>query len=131
MKRFLSFRWTLLALALVAMVGGAYVAHNYAAAAEDGRIVQIATQLGARAETDFGLMMVRRLTHTGSTLRGRSISFKASVAAVVQAKAFGLLSARKIAPVIDSTFPMVDAAGAHRRLEASQHIGKIILTIGD
>ena len=112
------------------IVGGEYVARNYAAAAEDGRIVQIATQLGARAETDFLMMMVKRLTHTGSTLRARPVSFKASVASAVRSQALGLFAAGKVVPVIDSTFPLSEAAAAHRRLETSKHIGKIILTIG-
>ena len=111
------------------MIGGDYVARNYIAAAEDGRIVQIALQKGARAETDFRLMMVKRLTHTGSTLRPRPISFKAEVAAALHEHVWPLLAARKVVPVIDSTFPLARAADAHARMESSAHFGKIVLTV--
>ncbi|MCR4283408.1 MAG: NAD(P)H-quinone oxidoreductase [Bauldia sp.] len=111
------------------MVGGDYIARNYAAAAEDGRIVQIALQKGARAETDFRLLMTKRLIHTGSTLRPRPVSFKAEVAAVLHEKVWPLLAARKVVPVIDSTFPLVRAADAHARMETSAHVGKIVLTV--
>ncbi|MEX2319691.1 MAG: NAD(P)H-quinone oxidoreductase, partial [Bauldia sp.] len=111
------------------MIGGDYVARNYIAAAEDGRIVQIALQKGARAETDFRLMMVKRLTHTGSTLRPRPISFKASVAAALLEEVWPLLAQRKVVPVIDSTFPLARAADAHARMESSAHFGKIVLTV--
>jgi putative PIG3 family NAD(P)H quinone oxidoreductase len=112
------------------MIGGDYVSRNYLAAADDGRIVQIALQKGARAEADFRLLMVKRLTHTGSTLRPRPVSFKAEVAADLHANVWPLLAARKIAPVIDSTFPLVRAAEAHARMESSAHFGKIVLTVG-
>ena len=111
------------------MVGGDYVARNYMAAAEEGRIVQIATQNGARAEANFHLMMVKRLVHTGSTLRPRPVSFKAEVAAALYEHVWPLLVARKVAPVIDVTFPLVDAAKAHARIESSAHVGKIVLTV--
>jgi NADPH2:quinone reductase len=113
------------------MVGGDYVGRNYAAAAEEGRIVQIAAQRGRRAEVDLRQIMDKRLTHTGSTLRGRSIGFKASVAKAVRAHVLPLFAAGSVAPVIDSTFPLAAAADAHRRMEASEHIGKIVLTVGD
>ncbi|MEX0852686.1 MAG: zinc-binding dehydrogenase, partial [Bauldia sp.] len=112
------------------MVGGDYVARNFAAAAEDGRIVQIATQGGARAEIDLRQIMDKRLTHTGSTLRPRPVAFKAAVAAAVRLNVFPLFAAGTLAPVIDSTFPLAAAAAAHRRLEASAHVGKIVLTVG-
>ena len=111
------------------MIGGDYVTRNYLAAAEDGRIVQIALQKGARAETDLRLLMVKRLVHTGSTLRPRPVSFKAEVAAQLREHVWPLLAARTVAPVIDATFPLGDAADAHRRMESSVHFGKIVLTV--
>ena len=111
------------------MIGGDYVGRNYLAAAEDGRIVQIALQKGARAETDFRMLMVKRLTHTGSTLRPRPVSFKASVATALLEEVWPLLAARKVVPVIDSTFPLARAADAHARMESSAHFGKIVLTV--
>jgi NADPH2:quinone reductase len=111
------------------IVGGAYVARNYEAAAEDGRIVQVSTQQGARAETNFHLMMVKRLTHTGSTLRPRPIAFKAQTMQALEKNVWPLLAARRIAPVIDATFPLREAAAAHARIEAAGHIGKIVLTV--
>jgi putative PIG3 family NAD(P)H quinone oxidoreductase len=111
------------------MIGGDYVGRNYLAAAADGRIVQIALQKGARAETDFRLLMVKRLTHTGSTLRPRPVSFKAEVAAALLDEVWPLLAARKVVPVIDSTFSLARAADAHARLESSAHFGKIVLTV--
>lgn len=112
------------------MVGGDYVARNYSAAAEDGRIVQIAMLDGARAEVDLGRLMVKRLTHTGSTLRPRSIAFKGGIAAELEAKVWPLLSRRQIAPVMDMIFPLADAWRAHERMEEGDHIGKIVLDVG-
>jgi putative PIG3 family NAD(P)H quinone oxidoreductase len=111
------------------MVGGDYVARNYAAAADDGRIVQIATQHGARAEAPFHLLMTKRLTHTGSTLRARPVAFKAEVARAVHANVWPLLESRKVAPVIDSTFPLARAADAHARIESGAHFGKVVLRL--
>lgn len=111
------------------MVGGDYVGRNYEAAAEDGRIVQIATQLGARVEAPVHLLMTKRLTHTGSTLRIRQVSFKAEVARAVHANVWPLFEARKVAPVIDSTYPFTRAAEAHARIESNAHFGKIVLTM--
>jgi len=111
------------------MVGGDYVARNYEAAAEDGRIVQIATQKGARVATDFRMLMVKRLTHTGSTLRVRPVAFKAELARAVHESVWPLLEARKVAPVIDRTFPLAGAADAHVCLESRDHFGKIVLTV--
>jgi putative PIG3 family NAD(P)H quinone oxidoreductase len=111
------------------MVGGDYVARNYAAAAEDGHIVQIATQHGVKAETNFYTLMVKRLTHTGSTLRPRPVAFKARVMETLQAKVWPLLAERKVVPLIDATFPLRAAAAAHARMESSVHIGKIVLTV--
>ncbi len=115
---------------IIDLIGGDYVARNYAAAAEEGRIVQIGTQHGNKAEIPIGLLMVKRLTHTGSTLRNRPVAFKAAVAEALHKNVWPLFAARKVAPVIDSTFPLVDAAKAQARMEASQHIGKIVLTTG-
>lgn len=112
------------------MVGGDYVARNYLAAAVDGRIVQIATQAGAVASTDFARLMVKRLTHTGSTLRPRSIEFKGAIAAALEAKVWPLLGVRKVAPVLDMIFPLTEAWRAHERMEESEHIGKIVLDVG-
>lgn len=111
------------------MVGGDYVSRNYAAAAEDGRIVQIATLGGAKAEADIARLMVKRLTHTGSTLRPRSVAFKAAIAAELERKVWPLLSERKIAPVMDMIFPLKEAWRAHERMEEGEHIGKIVLDV--
>jgi len=110
------------------MVGGDYIERNYEAAAVEGRIVQIAFQGSPKATVDFRRIMLKRLTHTGSTLRARSIEDKAAIARAVEAHALPLVAAGKVKPVIDSTFPLSEAAAAHSRLEASAHIGKIVLT---
>ncbi|MCX7303026.1 MAG: NAD(P)H-quinone oxidoreductase [Hyphomicrobiales bacterium] len=112
------------------MVGGDYVARNYNAAAVEGRIVQIATQAGAVASTDFAKLMVKRLTHTGSTLRPRSVEFKGGIAAALEAEVWPLLGVRKVAPVLDMIFPLHDAWRAHERMEDGEHIGKIVLDVG-
>jgi putative PIG3 family NAD(P)H quinone oxidoreductase len=112
------------------MVAGSYVARNYQAAADDGRIVQIAVQGGPKAETDFSVLMRKRLTHTGSTLRPRSVAFKAQVAAELEEKVWPLLAERRVAPVMDMIFPLRDAWRAHERMEAGEHIGKIVLDVG-
>lgn len=113
------------------MVGGDYVTRNYEAAAEDGRIVQIAVQKGARAEVDVRRLMVKRLVHTGSTLRPRSVAFKAGVAQTLHEKVWPLFETRRIAPVIGSTYPLGAAVDAHHRMEAGDHIGRIVLTVAD
>ena len=112
------------------MVGGDYVARNYAAAAVEGRIVQIATQGGAVASTDFARLMVKRLTHTGSTLRPRTVAFKGEIAAALEANVWPLLATRKVAPVMDMIFPLKEAWRAHERMEEGEHIGKIVLDVG-
>lgn len=109
------------------MVGGAYTGRNYRAAAMDGRIVQIAFLGGPKAETNFMPVMLKRLTHTGSTLRARSIQFKAQIASELQEKVWPLIESGKIKPVMDSTFNLADANKAHERMESSNHIGKIVL----
>ncbi len=111
------------------MVGGAYVAKNYAAAAESGRIVQIAFLEGALVSLDLRPLMLKRLTHTGSTLRPRTIAEKAAIAAALESQVWPLLAAGRCRPVIDSRFSLREAASAHRRMESSAHIGKILLTI--
>lgn len=112
------------------MIGGDYAARNFRAAAQDGRILQIATMKGARAEVDLGALMLKRLTHAGSTLRSRPIEFKAAIAGALENKVWPLLAAGQVKPVIDSTFPLSRANEAHIRMESSLHIGKIVLTMG-
>jgi putative PIG3 family NAD(P)H quinone oxidoreductase len=111
------------------MVGGDYVQRNHDAAAVGGRIVQIATLNGARAEVDIARLMVKRLVHTGSTLRPRDLAFKGAIAAALREKVWPLLESGRVAPVIDSVFPLAEAAAAHRRL-GEDHIGKVMLKIG-
>jgi NADPH2:quinone reductase len=113
------------------VVGGDYVARNYEAAAEDGRIVQIATQMGSRPEVPIHVLMMKRLTHTGSTLRVRPVSFKAEVARTVHDNVWPLFEARKVAPVIDSTFPLARVTEAHARIESDAHFGKVVLIVAD
>ena len=112
------------------MVGGDYIARNYEAAAIEGRIVQIALQGGAVASADFSKIMVKRLTHTGSTLRPRTVEFKAAIAAALEAQVWPLLGTRRIAPVMDMIYPLTDAWRAHERMEEGEHIGKIVLDVG-
>jgi NADPH2:quinone reductase len=111
------------------MVGGDYVARNYAAAAFRGRIVQIATLNGAKATIDLRPLMQKRLVHTGSTLRPRSVAEKAQIAGALREKVWPLLAAGRCKPLIDSTFPLADAAKAHALMESSAHVGKIVLTV--
>ncbi|WP_410000537.1 NAD(P)H-quinone oxidoreductase [Mesorhizobium sp. SP-1A] len=112
------------------MVGGDYVNRNYSAAAVEGRIVQIATQAGAVASADFSKLMVKRLVHTGSTLRPRTAEFKGEVAAALEAQVWPLLATRRVAPVLDMIFPLKEAWRAHERMEEGEHIGKIVLDVG-
>ncbi len=111
------------------MVGGDYVPRNIAAAAGDGRIVQIAFLGGSRVDADFQRLMVKRLTWTGSTLRARPDEFKARLAAEVRRHVWPLVESGEMRPVIDRTFPLAAAAEAHRRMESSENVGKIVLTI--
>lgn len=111
------------------MVGGDYIGRNYKAAAESGRIVQIAFLSGPKAEVDFRRLMMKRLTHTGSTLRPRTIAEKAAIAAELEARVWPLLAQGRCKPVIHSTFPLAQAAESHRLMESNAHIGKIVLTI--
>ena len=109
------------------MVGGDYVERNYDAAAVDGRIVQIALLGGAKATITVGKLMVKRLTHTGSTLRPRSNADKAAMVTAIEAKVMPLIRDGRVKPLMDSSFPLEKAADAHRRMETSEHIGKIVL----
>jgi NADPH2:quinone reductase len=111
------------------MVGGDYIERNYDAAAVDGRVVQIAFLGGPKATVNFSKLMVKRLHHTGSTLRPRSPADKAAMVSAIEAKVMPLMRAGKIKPVMDSSFPLREAAEAHRRMETSQHIGKIVLIV--
>lgn len=111
------------------MVGGDYVDRNYQAAAMDGRIVQIAFLNGAKSTANFARLMTKRLTHTGSTLRARSVEFKAGIAAALEKQVWPLLEKRQIAPVMDQSFPLNDAHLAHKRMEDGNHIGKIVLKL--
>ena len=111
------------------MVGGSYIERNYEAAAVEGRVVQIAFQDASHADVDFRRLMFKRLTHTGSTLRARAIADKAAIARAVEDKVLPLIAAGRVKPVIDSTFPLREAAAAHARMETSQHVGKIVLTL--
>jgi len=112
------------------MVGGEYVMKNWKAAAVEGRVCQIATLKGPSPDANLSLLMVKRLVQTGSTLRPRDDEFKANIAAALREKVWPLISAGQIKPVMDSSFPLSDAAEAHRRMEGSGHIGKIVLTVG-
>jgi len=111
------------------MVAGDYVERNYDAAAVGGRIVQIAVIRGPKATVNFAKLMVKRLHHTGSTLRPRSNADKAAMVAAIEAKVLPLFRDGKVKPLMDSTFPLEKAADAHRRMESSAHIGKIVLTL--
>ena len=111
------------------MVGGDYIERNYEAAAVEGRVVQIAFAGSPKATVDFRRIMLKRLTHTGSTLRARSIEDKAAIAHAIEQHVLPLIAAGRVKPVIDSTFALDQAALAHARMESSVHIGKIVLTL--
>ena len=111
------------------MVGGSYIPRNLKALADDGRLVQIAFLQGPKTEVNFAQLMTRRLTFTGSTLRPQSDLAKAKIAQRLCDVVWPLLSQGKIAPVMDSTFKMTEAASAHSRMESSAHIGKIVLAV--
>jgi NADPH:quinone reductase len=114
---------------VVDMVGGDYIERNYEAAAVEGRIVQIAFQGSPKTTVDFRRIMLKRLTHTGSTLRARSVADKAAIARAVEHKVWPLIAAGQVKPVIYKTFPLAEAAAAHALMESSAHIGKIVLTL--
>ena len=111
------------------MVAGDYVARNMRCLAEDGRHVTIAVQGGAKAEINMAVVMARRLTLTGSTLRPRSNQFKALLVGEVLDNAWPLVAEAALRPVLDQTFPLAQAAAAHARMEAGAHVGKIVLAV--
>ncbi|OML04093.1 zinc-binding dehydrogenase [Yersinia pestis subsp. microtus bv. Talassica] len=113
---------------IVDLIAGDYVARNYDAAAMNGRIVQIGTQNGHAKDLNLMLMLIKRLTHTGSTLRSRTVAEKALIANELEQHVWPLLSEGKMKPQIFSTFPLEAAAKAHELMESSTHIGKIVLT---
>jgi NADPH2:quinone reductase len=110
------------------MVGGSYIPREIDCLADDGRLALIAVQGGVKAEINLGQILRRRLTLTGSTLRPRSVAFKAAIAQSLWAQVWPDLEAGRIVPVIHSTFAVADAARAHTLMESNQHIGKIVLT---
>jgi len=111
------------------MVAGSYVQRNLDIAAVEGRVVTISLLGGSRAEINMGMVLIKRLTLTGSTLRSRSVAQKAAVADAVRKNVWPLLAAGKVRPVIFATFPLAEASEAHRLMETSNHIGKIVLTL--
>ncbi len=112
------------------MVGGDYTARNLDLLADDGRLVQIAFLKSPRVELDLMQVMRRRLTITGSTLRPRTVAEKGAIAAALEQHVWPLLTSGTVAPVVAATFPLAAAAEAHRLMESSRHIGKIVLTTG-
>ena len=111
------------------MVGGDYINRDIKALADDGRLSFIAFLGGPKAEVNFAQVMIRRLTITGSTLRPRSIAFKAETAREIEAEVWPLVAAGRLAPVIHSRFPLEEASKAHALMESSAHMGKIVLTL--
>ena len=109
------------------MVAGAYVGRNLQCLAEDGRTVIIAVQGGTRAEIDAGLVLRRRLTVTGSTLRPRLVAFKAAIAQALRKQVWPKLEAREVRPVVHRVFPAAEASAAHAMMEAGTHVGKLVL----
>jgi NADPH:quinone reductase len=109
------------------IIAGPYVARNLDVLAMDGRLVQIGTQGGAKAEINVAAIMQKRLVYTGSTLRPRSVAEKGAIAAAVREHVWPLLESGAVKPLIYKTFPLQDAAAAHRLMESSAHIGKIVL----
>jgi len=111
------------------MVAGSYVQRNLDIAAVDGRVVTISMLGGARAEINMSTILPKRLTLTGSTLRPRTVAQKAAVADAVRRNVWPLLAAGRVKPIIHQTFPLAQASEAHRLMESSSHIGKIVLTL--
>ena len=109
------------------MVGGDYIPRNHEAAAQDGRIVQIAFLRSSKVELDFRRLMMKRLTHTGSTLRARSVAEKAAIARALAERVWPLLAEGRCRPVMDSTYPLAEVRQAHARMDGGEHIGKIVL----
>ena len=111
------------------MVGGDYLARNVRALAVEGRLVQIAVREGAEATIPLGLLMVKRLVLTGSTLRPRTVAQKGAIAAALEREVWPLLAEGSVRPVVHATFALDAAAEAHALMESSAHIGKIVLTV--
>jgi putative PIG3 family NAD(P)H quinone oxidoreductase len=111
------------------MVGGDHIAKDLAVLRPNGRIVVIAFPAGAQAMVDLNAILRRRLTVTGSTLRGRDADEKARLAAAVEAKVWPLIASGQLKPVVDAVFPLAEASKAHARLEEGSHVGKVILTV--
>jgi putative PIG3 family NAD(P)H quinone oxidoreductase len=111
------------------MVGGDYIPRNISALAVEGRLVNIAFLRGSQVEVNFMPVMLKRLTLTGSTLRARTVEQKGAIAAPLHRAVWPLLDQGKIRPVVYRTFPLAEAAAAHRLMESSEHIGKIVLTV--
>jgi NADPH2:quinone reductase len=111
------------------MVGGDYIPRNHEAAGTDGRIVQIAFLRSSKVELDFRRLMLKRLTHTGSTLRSRSVSEKAAIARALEQKVLPLIADGRCRPIMDSTFSLEEVRRAHERMDGGEHIGKIVLTM--
>jgi putative PIG3 family NAD(P)H quinone oxidoreductase len=112
------------------MVGGDYLARNLDCLAVEGRLVQIAFLKGPKAALDLWPLLRKRLVLTGSTLRARPVNDKAKIARALRETVWPLLESGTVRPVIDSTYPLSQAADAHRRMESSRHIGKIVLVTG-
>jgi NADPH:quinone reductase-like Zn-dependent oxidoreductase len=110
------------------MVGGDYMPRNIESLAVEGRLVQIGLQSGSKTQLNLAPLLLKRLTITGSTLRARSVEEKGALAAAVRANVWPLLESGAVKPIVHATFPLRGAADAHRLLESSQHIGKIVLT---
>jgi NADPH2:quinone reductase len=113
------------------MIGGDYASRNVNVLSADGRLVMINVMGGKSAQVDLSIVMHKRLTITGSTLRNRSVEFKSAIAASLQKKIWPLLASEAIKPVVYITFPAQQAAAAHSLMESSKHIGKIVLTLTD
>jgi NADPH:quinone reductase len=113
------------------MVGGEYFARNIDALAVEGRLVEIATLRGVKAELNIQTIMQKRLTVTGSTLRARPVADKGAIASAVRANVWPLIESGAVKPIIYRTFPLRDAAAAHTLMESSEHVGKIVLTVGE
>jgi NADPH:quinone reductase len=111
------------------MVGGLYIEKNLRSLAIEGRLVQIGFLQGSKATLDLAHPMIRRQTITGSTLRARSAADKAAMAAALREEVWPLFGKGRLKVVLDRTFPLEEAAAAHRLMESSQHIGKILLTV--
>ena len=110
------------------MVAGDYIAREVSCLAEDGRIVLIAVQGGTKSQVDAGLVLRKRLTLTGSTLRARPVAFKAAIAAALRDKVWPLLASRQVQPVIQQVFPAEQASLAHAAMEEGHHVGKLMLS---